>query len=53
MKNYTVKLSDKTTVDIKAVSAKRAKMEMEERFASIRLMGVDPPSVIEVVENDS
>lgn len=48
MNNYKVKLSDGTSTDIKALSIKQAKAEMEHRFASISVMGINPPEILEV-----
>ena len=52
MNNYKVKLSDGTSTDIKALSIKQAKAEMEHRFASISLMGINPPAIMEVSEDE-
>ncbi|WP_157869569.1 hypothetical protein [Paucilactobacillus hokkaidonensis] len=48
MKTYKIKLSDGSSTVVKAPSEKQARAEMDHRFASISVMGINPPAIVEV-----
>ncbi|BAP85512.1 hypothetical protein LOOC260_109730 [Paucilactobacillus hokkaidonensis JCM 18461] len=48
LKTYKIKLSDGSSTVVKAPSEKQARAEMDHRFASISVMGINPPAIVEV-----
>lgn len=48
MNNYKVNLTDGSSTVVKAPSEKQARSEMMHRFASISVMGINPPAIVEV-----
>ncbi|BAP85972.1 hypothetical protein LOOC260_114360 [Paucilactobacillus hokkaidonensis JCM 18461] len=52
MKTYKIKLSDGNTSEVQALSEKQARSEMMHRFASMNVMGIKPPEILEVIEDE-
>ncbi|WP_170999604.1 hypothetical protein [Paucilactobacillus kaifaensis] len=53
MKTYKFKLSDGNTSEVQALSEKQARSEMMHRFASMNVMGINPPEILEVQDEES
>ncbi len=52
LKTYKIKLSDGNTSEVQALSEKQARSEMMHRFASMNVMGIKPPEILEVIEDE-
>ena len=48
MNNYKVNLTDGSSTVVKAPSEKQARAEIDHQFASISVMGINPPAIMEV-----
>jgi len=53
LKTYKIKLSDGNTSEVQALSKKQARSEMMHRFASMNVMGINPPEILEVQDEES
>ncbi len=53
LKTYKFKLSDGNTSEVQALSEKQARSEMMHRFASMNVMGINPPEILEVQDEES